>query len=101
MDGRVRVAPVAASMVRAQAAAALARGPVQAGKVGLIPTAEVLGGLRRLIEHMGMPFVVDPVMRASSGGRLTQLRPAAYLELALPNVVLTPNALEAAWLTGR
>jgi hydroxymethylpyrimidine/phosphomethylpyrimidine kinase len=43
---------------------------------------------------------VDPVVRASSGGRLSGLGRRDYLRLAGPDVWLTPNAGEAAWLLG-
>jgi hydroxymethylpyrimidine/phosphomethylpyrimidine kinase len=42
--------------------------------------------------------VVDPVVRASTGGRLSGLDRRDYLALAEPEVWITPNAVEAAWL---
>ena len=48
------------------------------------------------------PLVVDPVLRASTGGPLTPPELAeAYRRLLLPvATVVTPNLSEAAWLTG-
>jgi hydroxymethylpyrimidine/phosphomethylpyrimidine kinase len=43
---------------------------------------------------------VDPLVRASSGGRLSGLGRRDYLDLAGPSIWLTPNAVEAAWLLG-
>ena len=43
--------------------------------------------------------VVDPVVISSKGERLSQIRSSGYRALAAPNVVITPNAIEAAWLT--
>jgi hydroxymethylpyrimidine/phosphomethylpyrimidine kinase len=73
-----------------------------AARIGALPTlaavrsvAEVLGA------HPELPAVVDPVFGASRGGSLSDdaARFALRDEIAiLPNVVLTPNLHEAAWL---
>jgi len=93
-----RVEPASAAMVAAQVRAALELGPVRAVKVGMVPDARALARARALVP--GVPWVVDPVVRTSRGQRLSRLRAADYLALAGPEVVLTPNAPEAAWLLG-
>jgi hydroxymethylpyrimidine/phosphomethylpyrimidine kinase len=73
-------------------------------RIGALPT---LSAVRTLVEPLRLrpwlPAVVDPVFSASRGGELadTATRYAVRDELAaLPNVVLTPNLDEAAFLLG-
>ena len=92
------VLPVPADFVVAQVETVLDDLPVAAGKTGMLATAEVVAAVARLAADGRLPhLVVDPVMVASSGGRL--LEPdaeQAYVELLLPHTqVLTPNLLEA------
>lgn len=86
----------------------LARGGVAAIKFGLLPGKEHVRAARDLLREMGgsagsrVPTVVDPVIRASSGGVFLDARAveAVVLELASEGVILTPNLSEAAELTG-
>ncbi|HVE87876.1 MAG TPA: bifunctional hydroxymethylpyrimidine kinase/phosphomethylpyrimidine kinase, partial [Myxococcales bacterium] len=94
-----RVEPVPPAAVAAQVRAALELGAVHAVKVGMICDPRALRQARALVPP-GPPWVVDPVVRTSRGQRLSRLRAADYLALAEPDVVITPNALEAAWLLG-
>ena len=75
-------------------------GPIDAVKLGMIPGAPQLRAARRALGGVKVPWVVDPVVRASTGGRLSGLGRRDYLLLAGPDVWLTPNAVEAAWLLG-
>lgn len=103
--GGVRtVAPVPARVVRAQIAAAAADAGVDAMKVGMLARAPLvravaaaLGGLR------GVPVVLDPVVRSTTGGELLDEQGRlALLGRLLPLVdLLTPNLPEAAALLGR
>ena len=76
-----------------------------AARIGALPT---LAAVRAVAEPLRLrpwlPAVVDPVLRATRGGELSDA-PAAYGirdELAtLGSVVLTPNLDEAAFLLGR
>lgn len=85
-----------------------ARGGVAAIKFGLLPgSAHVLAArdlLRELrrIARSEVPAVVDPVIRASSGGRFLDPEAVEVLlrELVRESVILTPNLAEAAELTG-
>jgi hydroxymethylpyrimidine/phosphomethylpyrimidine kinase len=112
-----RISPVPVPMVVAQVRAALELGKVHAVKVGMLPDARALAKLglvrahraraaghlpdaRAIMPPSTVPWVIDPVVRTSRGQRLSTLKPRDYLALAAPNVVITPNALEAAWLLG-
>ena len=77
---------------------------VDAVKVGMLGTAEIVHAVARALDELppGTPVVVDPVMVAESGARL--LDPDAQGALVaqiLPRAtVLTPNLLEARVLAG-
>jgi hydroxymethylpyrimidine/phosphomethylpyrimidine kinase len=87
--------------VAAQLAAVRSAFPVKAVKTGMLGTAGIVravaGGLPE-----GVPLVVDPVMVATSGGRLLDSEALGPLvELILPRAaVVTPNIAEAAALAG-
>jgi hydroxymethylpyrimidine/phosphomethylpyrimidine kinase len=87
-------------LLAAQVAAARELGPVHAVKWGMVPGPAQLAAARAALEGLDAWWVVDPVVRTSKGGRLTRLSPKAYLALAGPRVVLTPNLDEVAWLMG-
>jgi len=91
---------VAPALVEAQIRALRELGPIDAVKLGMIPDASQLRAVQRALRGTRVPWVVDPVVRASSGGRLSGLGRRDYLDLAGPDVWLTPNAVEAAWLLG-
>jgi hydroxymethylpyrimidine/phosphomethylpyrimidine kinase len=86
----------------------LARGGVSAVKFGLLPGSEHVLAARQLLRElsargvMGFPVVVDPVIRASSGGPFLDADAVEVLrrELAREGVILTPNIGEAAQLSG-
>jgi len=92
--------PVAPAMVAAQIRALRELGPIDAVKLGMVPGTGQLGAVRQALRGVRVPWVVDPVVRASSGGRLSGLGRRDYLALAGREVWLTPNAVEAAWLLG-
>jgi hydroxymethylpyrimidine/phosphomethylpyrimidine kinase len=94
---------VSPELVRAQIASVVSDLGVDAAKTGMLATAEVVEAVASTVAQFGVrPLVVDPVMVASTGGRL--LAPdavAAVVELLLPlATVVTPNLAEAAVLTG-
>jgi hydroxymethylpyrimidine/phosphomethylpyrimidine kinase len=91
---------VSPAMVAAQIRGLRELGPIDAVKLGMIPGSAQLRGVQRALVGVRAPWVVDPVMRASTGGRLSSLGRRDYLLLAGPDVWLTPNAVEAAWLLG-
>ncbi|MGH9264614.1 MAG: bifunctional hydroxymethylpyrimidine kinase/phosphomethylpyrimidine kinase, partial [Acidimicrobiales bacterium] len=90
-------------IVRAQIASVVADLGVDAAKTGMLASAEVVESVALTVAELGVrPLVVDPVMVASTGGRL--LDPDAVDALCgmlLPRAaVLTPNLAEAAVLVG-
>ena len=83
--------------------ALLADGRVKAIKIGMVangPNAQVVGEI--LDSNPGIPSVLDPVVRSSSGQELVDAFGLEYLrEHLLRKVsVITPNLAEAALLTG-
>ncbi len=96
--------PVPAAMVEAQARSVLDDIGADAIKVGMLGRAAVVEVVARLLDGAaGLPAVIDPVMTAKGGARLTGAHAASALRaLLIPRAsLLTPNAPEAAWLTGR
>jgi hydroxymethylpyrimidine/phosphomethylpyrimidine kinase len=74
---------------------------VAAVKTGMLATTEIVERVADRARETACPFVVDPVMVAASGDRL--LAPeaeSAYEELIAEATLVTPNADEAAVLTG-
>lgn len=96
--GVVAIHPVPTAMIAEQIAAALATGPVGAVKIGMLGSFEAAEAVAEALADCPAPRVLDPVMKASSGGALggpEMLRPL------LPGLtLLTPNLAEAAELSG-
>jgi hydroxymethylpyrimidine/phosphomethylpyrimidine kinase len=88
-------------VLAAQIAAARELGPLHAVKWGMVPGAAQLSAASTAMEGADAWWVVDPVVRTSRGEPLTRLSAKAYLALAGPRVVLTPNLDEAGWLLRR
>ena len=70
-------------------------------KVGMVPGPAVAQALVRGLEGFAGPVVVDPVLAASSGGALWQGPLEALWPILRRATLVTPNALEAAALSGR
>jgi hydroxymethylpyrimidine/phosphomethylpyrimidine kinase len=98
------VHPIAPEVVRAQAEAVLDDIGADALKIGMLGTPALVEVVARLVDRApGVPAVVDPVMTAKGGASLLDA-PALELmrsELLPRAALLTPNAPEAAALTGR
>ena len=87
--------------IEAQLAAVAEDFDVSAAKTGMLATASIVELVTDHVTEASFPTVVDPVMVAASGDRL--LAPAAedaYADLVAEAAVVTPNADEAAVLTG-
>ncbi len=71
-------------------------------KTGMLGSALAVEAVARLIGETGIPAVIDPVMVAKGGAPLLEDRALSALRgLLVPNAaLLTPNAPEAAALTG-
>ena len=92
------VHPLAARLVRAQWRAVAEEAVVAGIKVGMAGTAENLRMIvRELGRYPGLPRVIDPVLRATSGARLVEPSaiPAFVDGLRGRATLLTPNLDEA------
>ncbi|HEY3240182.1 MAG TPA: bifunctional hydroxymethylpyrimidine kinase/phosphomethylpyrimidine kinase [Acidimicrobiia bacterium] len=98
------VHPLPPEVVDAQIAAVLADLSVAAVKTGMLATTEIARVVAARARAGALPhLVVDPVLVASSGGRLFDASfESAYLDLLFPVAeVVTPNLAEAEVLLGR
>jgi hydroxymethylpyrimidine kinase/phosphomethylpyrimidine kinase len=89
------------SEVSAQCEAVFSDFEVRAVKTGMLATADIVELVTEQLRKTDVPSVVDPVMVAASGDRL--LDPdaeSAYEDLVAAATLVTPNADEAAVLTG-
>ncbi|MFN0063899.1 MAG: hydroxymethylpyrimidine/phosphomethylpyrimidine kinase [Myxococcaceae bacterium] len=98
--GVSRVEPLSAHIVTAQLRAVLRLAPVRAVKVGVVPSLRLWRVLLRELPE-GVPWVIDPVVTSSKGLRLSDCSPKDFRSLARPQVILTPNVAEVAFLLGR
>lgn len=96
------VAGVEPAMVAAQIEAVREDIRVDAVKIGMLGTAEVVRAVADALEGLHAPVVLDPVMVAKGGDRLLEADAVAALrEVLLPMAaVLTPNLPEAGDLLG-
>jgi hydroxymethylpyrimidine/phosphomethylpyrimidine kinase len=70
---------------------------IDAVKVGMLGTSEMVSTVFAALTGLGVPVVLDPVMVAKSGDRLLRAEAVAALRDALPKAsVITPNLPEAA-----
>lgn len=74
---------------------------VDAVKVGMLGSAEVMEVVAARLEQCAAPVVLDPVMVASSGDSLTAADVAAWERLLDAADLVTPNLPELEVLTGR
>jgi hydroxymethylpyrimidine/phosphomethylpyrimidine kinase len=89
------------ALISAQIALALAPGDVAAIKIGMLGTRTTVQAVSEALPaRASVPIVLDPVLRASSGGVLLDAPGQRLLcEALLPRVtLLTPNIPEAALL---
>ena len=92
-----------AETLRAQVEPILADFNVAAVKTGMLPTRAIITTVADLIEQHALPnFVLDPVIRSTSGFDLIDEAALAALRQALLPLadLITPNMAEAARLTG-
>ena len=91
-------------LMRAQFAAVMDDLPPRAAKTGALGSERMIGAVAEALgEHPIDQLVVDPVMVSKHGDPLlAQSAVQAFVALMLPKALLvTPNAFEAAALTGR
>ncbi len=70
---------------------------IDAVKIGMLGTADIIATVAKGLEGLNCPIVLDPVMVAKGGDRLLEERAVAALrDLLLPRVsLITPNLPEA------
>lgn len=99
-DGVHRVEPRDPGAVGDALARALAGGPAKAAKIGMAVGPRTAAALVRGLADYSGPVVVDPVLASSRGGPLWEGSPADLFPLLARATLITPNAPEAATLTG-
>ena len=94
--------PVPCEVIVAQARAVLDDIGADLIKTGMLGGLDVVEAIARLLDDAGLPAVIDPVMVAKGGARLLADEAVGPLrDLLVPRAaLLTPNAPEAAALTG-
>lgn len=99
IEPRERLALTAAIRWAWQDAAAAPRESVVV-KIGMVPDGPAAAAIVEGLDGFAGAVVLDPVLRASSGGALYTGDVAALVELGRRATVVTPNASEAALLSG-
>lgn len=96
------VHPLAPELMRDQARAVLDDIGTDAIKTGMLGDAAMIEAVAAVIAGAGRPAVIDPVMVAKGGAALLEAYAVGALKTALIPLatLLTPNAPEAAALTG-
>jgi hydroxymethylpyrimidine/phosphomethylpyrimidine kinase len=92
---RFRSQPLAPALIAAQLDAVAASGPVDAIKVGVVPSRAILEVIVRWKRAHDVPIVIDPVVKTSRGEQLSRLAPHDFARLKSARAVLTPNRDEA------
>lgn len=100
--GVTGVHPIPLDVIEAQARAVLSDIGADVIKTGMLGDAATVDLVARLLAEVGVPAVIDPVMVAKGGASLLAADAvAAVRERLIPYAaLLTPNAPEAATLTG-
>jgi hydroxymethylpyrimidine/phosphomethylpyrimidine kinase len=96
------VHPIPTEMVLEQGRVVLSDIGADAIKTGMLASRATIEAAATLIDEAGVPAVIDPVMVATTGARLIEDDAVwAITRLLIPRAaLLTPNAPEAAALTG-
>lgn len=90
------------NMIEDQLEAILEDMPIHAFKTGMIANKQMMEIISKKIEKLNAPYVMDPVMVATSGDSLIDKEARSFLrESLLPQTALvTPNIPEAEFITG-
>jgi hydroxymethylpyrimidine/phosphomethylpyrimidine kinase len=95
------VFPCGAAAVRAQIAALKSDFPIAAVKTGMLVDADTIDAVHAALADLSVPLVLDPVMIATSGAALLDVRAiVAYRPLIARATLITPNLPEAQALLG-
>lgn len=100
-EGVQAVSTLSSSFVREQLEAVLDDLPPAAIKTGMLATGDIIETVTDAVQSIDCPLVIDPVMVAASGDRLLdETAEQRYEDLIAQATIVTPNADEAAVLTG-
>lgn len=93
---------VSRTLLLAQANAVIDDLPVACIKSGMLGTTENIEALAEFLDNHPLPYVLDPVLVANSGGSLGDEKTlaAAFGALIKKATLITPNTLELKALTG-
>ncbi|WP_368184641.1 hydroxymethylpyrimidine/phosphomethylpyrimidine kinase [Aestuariibius sp. HNIBRBA575] len=93
-----QILPMPTDLITAQIDAAFDDTPPKAVKIGMVGGADMAGAIVSALRGRDIPIVFDPVLKASSGGELSDQN--GLHSLIAISTLVTPNAIEAAHLTG-
>ncbi|WP_317993000.1 hydroxymethylpyrimidine/phosphomethylpyrimidine kinase [Bartonella gliris] len=96
------IVPINGKLVAAQMRVALEANPISAIKIGMTGTKAVIEAICKVLEdYPNVPVILDPVLVASSGGKLTMENITdIMINKLLPHIdLLTPNREELALLS--
>jgi hydroxymethylpyrimidine/phosphomethylpyrimidine kinase len=97
-----KIAPVRGEMVKAQINAVLSDIKIDAIKIGMVYSKEIIEAVANSLKNVRAPIILDPVFRAGTGAGL--LRADAYpifVKRLIPIATfVTPNRMEAEKLAG-
>lgn len=97
-----KIVPMSEKIVAAQMRSALEANPISAIKIGMTGTKAIIAAICNVLEeYPHIPVIFDPVLVASSGGKLTTEKIIdVMINKLLPHVdLLTPNREELALLS--
>lgn len=91
------------SMIESQLESVYSDMPIDAVKTGMIANIDMMKVIKKYIIKKEIPFVIDPVMVATSGDTLINEEARHYLRTHLIPIctIVTPNIPEAEYITGR
>ena len=100
--GVQRIHHIPLEMIEEQLESVFSDMPVDAFKTGMIATIQMMEVIQSKIADKNIPFIIDPVMVATSGDSLISIEARDYLRNHLLPLckIITPNLPEAEFLTG-
>ena len=93
---------VSPQMLKAQLDSVFSDIPPQAVKTGMLATTEIMEIIQPYLKKLDCPYVLDPVMVATSGDTLIDTSARTYLKTNLLPLasIITPNLPEAEEIVG-
>jgi len=101
-QGVEKIFPVPPEIVKAQIQAVLEDIPVKIAKTGMLYSRGIMEVVAESVDNYGIKIVVDPVLRAGTGGSLIIKEDVnSLIKFILPRAtILTPNLFEAEMISG-